>query len=483
MVEMNVNTARALQKRKGKYGKSIVALLPVAIVLVLAFFYDLSKSSTVATGLCIVALFCLLIALWARRISARDIVLAWPFAALVLFYAYFILGSIFAPNSHSVTASWIAMFGVGLAICVYCTTLPLRHVKKIILIVGIFSAVYAVSTFAVLFVPQIGRTIVKTFYHGSFGNNDRGTSQSGLADHKSTNAIFLTAGFFASFAYAMRRDKSNKFFVVPLLFLFAIVLTTKRAHLAFVVAIALLCYVICGSRRGMSRLTKGIIVGVILIVALLLLSEVIPQLSSVFNRFSKLADDDTFGNRSYMYDINTALFLKNPVFGAGYGAFQDQFFTTVKGARYAAAGTTSFKGHNVFLQVLAEQGIVGAVLLFGSLFYLLYINLKHLRKASALLMQSRIGSETPKRIRKKLTDCSYVLTFITSEILFFLLYCITGNPLYDFEVYLPFLISIGAYYAARRELKAIASVLGETAEVRITPFGKRVVWEGVTLRG
>ena len=56
------------------------------------------------------------------------------------------------------------------------------------------------------------------------------------------------------------------------------------------------------------------------------------------------------------------MFYSNPLFGSGWGSYSKYVATTSLGAMYNNLGFTSMSTHNVYLQLLAEIGIVGLAL-------------------------------------------------------------------------------------------------------------------------
>lgn len=78
--------------------------------------------------------------------------------------------------------------------------------------------------------------------------------------------------------------------------------------------------------------------------------------------------------------------------------------------------------HNVYIQLLADIGIIGAIIFYIALLYPAYNLLKKLK-------------------RKENID--YVMMVSLSIQLFFLIYCFTGNPLYDHKMMWIYAISVG----------------------------------------
>ncbi|WP_248759114.1 O-antigen ligase [Pseudarthrobacter sp. SSS035] len=154
----------------------------------------------------------------------------------------------------------------------------------------------------------------------------------------------------------------------------------KKYWLLFSLPLPLMALVLSGSRGAM--LSAGIAAAVVGI--LLLRSYKFPQLfmilivlmvlfviminfapSSVADIFRQRIIEQTLGQgydsgRSELYDVAWAMFAGSPIFGVGVGGYFALFgSTTSSGFEYA---------HNIVLQILAETGVVGFVVVLLPMF-------------------------------------------------------------------------------------------------------------------
>ena len=116
-------------------------------------------------------------------------------------------------------------------------------------------------------------------------------------------------------------------------------------------------------------------------------------------------------SRDVFYAEAWEMFMENPIFGCGWRQMTDIIEHDV---------------HNIYIQLLAETGIVGFSVYVFLIFYGVFIAIKLLRCYS--------------KDKKK----SILLLFSAYYIFFFALYGLTGNPLYDEQPFYTFMICYGA---------------------------------------
>ncbi len=199
-------------------------------------------------------------------------------------------------------------------------------------------------------------------------------------------------------------------------------LSGKRAHFGFCIAAAVIIYYyqvyVTNNRRMLgSRFTKVLFLSVGGMFALWLISLMVEGtlLNEIFDTIYSLGDasaDITTG-RVVFWSTAIQLFLQNPLFGIGWKRFYNiQFY----GYRYNV--------HNIYLQLLCEVGLIGAVLFFTFFISALIFTLRRLKSGT-------VGT-THKR----------VLLFSLFYQIFFLMYGFTGNPLYDASYYIFYFIIV-----------------------------------------
>lgn len=266
----------------------------------------------------------------------------------------------------------------------------------------------------------------------------------GLFNHYSAMGMCMATGVIAYSTVLFQKKKTKIWQWIALAsMVLGLFLTGKRGPLIFTIAAVGLVYVLTEkiyTQKGFSRIMKRCILFVILVAFAYAL---VPQVRSVFDRL--FADADSVNSYSsgrieYHWIYAIALFLDSPIIGKGW-----------RGVRYLVpemTGRSANDAHNIYLQVLAETGIVGAVIIFG--FFI--CAWKSAYKAMRLQDKRKMLSESQECILK------ISLLFQT----FFLLYGITGNPLYDVQCFVPYFISCTVGFACYMRLKARRNDAGGT---------------------
>ena len=204
-------------------------------------------------------------------------------------------------------------------------------------------------------------------------------------------------------------------------------LTGKRGPLLFSVIAIVFVYYFFKADKPKGRILKIISLILVGVVALLIASIWIPQLLNVVNRFFSESDSgDVTAGRGPLYALAYSLFLEKPIFGHGWGSYPSYYYENL--GKYM----TVYKyrhAHNIYLQLLCEVGIVGFVLYVAFFLYNLFntiILFKEYRKDEKYFPQS----------------AENIMPFCLFVQLFFILYGMTGNPLYDVAMLFPYYFSI-----------------------------------------
>lgn len=296
-----------------------------------------------------------------------------------------------------------------------------------------FGMIHAIATIALYFTPDFYRQNILTLFEQSqqrelLSQYNHGWMP-GLAPHYSTNGMYLGIGLGAAFVKATAERGKRKIFsyIVPGIILLALLMTGKRAHVLFSVAACCAVIVLRLNRKSILKLFKFVLFGLFSALIIYWISRYIPAVANVFNRFIETAKsgDVTMGRRK-LWGTAILLWKQNPLFGIGWDRY-----------KYLAPSLVGFflNVHNVYIQLLCEVGVVGA-----GVFYIFFI--------TALLYTVkviRLFSKSSGNI--SCADRTAALFGVYMQI-FFLLYCVTGNPLYDAPTFFPYILScaIAEYY-------------------------------------
>ena len=355
----------------------------------------------------------------------------------------FLLLLVFFTNNYYWNVKQYVFCYVFISILVLCLA-SLKNIKwadyllKLLLIAYIF---YAGCTIIFYFTPDFylnkviplfpkhGKQLMEWYNSGCMP---------GLTSHYSMNGMFLATGVIISSSLLFKEKKLNIKWLVLLIFMvIALLWTGKRAHILFSTIAIFFTYIIHTSNVKDKRWKKILINTLRVACVGLLIMIIFPQLRIFIVRFKEtIASNNMLMGRMKYWKLAVLLFIQNPIFGIGWGKYH------VISATSPITYSTLNHAHNVYLQLLAETGIIGFSLYMIWFIGILFTTIKLYKKI-------RI---TTKEISSKIKfHLSYSLGFQV----FFLLYCVTGNPLYDEEMFVPYFLACAFTLYYNKKLKDI----------------------------
>ena len=274
----------------------------------------------------------------------------------------------------------------------------LNMINKIINIVMFFGFIHVLFTLLYFLFPSFVQSICKSVltekgYLYNINLYKYGCIAGITSDHGS-NATFISIFLSASSVKMFKKFNLNNLILFLLGFL-ALLLTGKRGHLiASVLAFFIIFITI---NKNDKKKLKNFLIGSIIVILSISILSFVPETQFVFNRFREAkTTSDLLNGRGNIYLILIRNFSNHIMLGSGLKS------TLV---------INSFNdGHNIYLQLLSENGLIGFMITI--LFFI------------KNLIQSF-----------KLSDSNYKYFSISYQI-FFLVYGMSGNPLY----YVPTLI-------------------------------------------
>lgn len=256
----------------------------------------------------------------------------------------------------------------------------------------------------------------------------------GLCYHYSTMGMYMAIGAIAFSGVLFQNKKVKKRdLILFILFLIGLSMTGKRGPLLFtILSLGITVLVTREKRFTRKQLQRGVTASLILIVSFIVAYINVPQLKQVIDRFAVASDDlndFSSGRIEYFWVYAIDMFLDSPIFGKGWRAF-----------KYSEMGTLNANdAHNIYLQLLAEVGLVGFVLVLFLMIRALIITYKAIRENEVFLCLS------DKSIRIMKMSFAYQI--------FFILYGFTGNPLYDTQCYYPYVLCCVIGYSAANQIR------------------------------
>lgn len=280
--------------------------------------------------------------------------------------------------------------------------------------IAVTSYIHVIATIFFFIFPSFWTVYSNFVYKGQIipGTLNGNGYTAALNGHYSTNAVLVSLAILICVAYAFTSKKINKRIFAFAAFI-ALMLTTKRAHFIFVILSCIIIYMVLNWKKNyiftILKIGGAIILGVIIIA---ILSKYITAIEDLLNRLNSVLTDNSTLERIQMWKYAWKMFLDKPLFGYGWGSFQHQ-------AQFLGVSSTLLNVHNVYLQLLAENGIIG---------FLIFLCL-------SIWSLKRILKVLYHRSRYDISIAQFNVLIVSSMLqIFLLMYGFTGNFLYDFCV-------------------------------------------------
>lgn len=394
-------------------------------LLFYAFFCQSLASSALALDICLLlsaAAFFLHI-ITNRRFAYKSfgLELAWaPFFAL-----FYIHSLIYGVTNWTLLVVYTLLF-----MCMYAAAGERSWVKSCLKTLVAFAVFHAFCTIVFWLVPALYPPVKSAFFSGSYMARDY---RSGFTAHYSTNSIYLSLGLVCWCCGLVGRRKKARFkdSILGLILLLALFLTTKRGPLVASVAAVVISYLFVNRKKLTGTMFKTLAVAAIAVIAVGVFATFVPAVQATLERFIELSDDGTGNGRSYLYECAWSMFHANPLLGCGWGTYSKYVATTSLGAMYSNLGFSSMSAHNVYLQLLAETGVIGLISFVFPAFVSIFVAMHH----------------SESQVEERLYGDSFCLWACLGMQVYFLIYCFSGNPLYDPQCYIPYFISCVAVFA------------------------------------
>ena len=164
----------------------------------------------------------------------------------------------------------------------------------------------------------------------------------------------------------------------------------------------------------------------------------IPKVANVFDRFMDQENMTSFGSRDALWKYITMMIAPFPLFGAGFGSYNQ--FAYDNGLR-VGGNKWMFNGHNCYLQVFGELGIVGSAIFAAFVILAFIFTIKSIKKFKNNPNEAKL--------------CYYSLYI---QILI-IIYSATGNPTYSRQIISIWFFSIGMMLHVNRKNNSDIKIL------------------------
>lgn len=252
-------------------------------------------------------------------------------------------------------------------------------------------------------------------------------NMTGFSTDATVAAFIFAVGIgiiFTEFIFEqIRKKKAIKFLQLFLLFI-GLIITTKRSMVIAVGVAVLLEYLILSS-KSLKKFLRALFLSIILISVAIGLVLIFYYVFDSDNALGRLGEtivgyfngEDVTNSRSIWAEYMNEWRLDNVWFGIGWESFKNRILQT----SYSIPN-----GHNVYLQIMCEEGYIGLII-FVALLFLSFI--LAVRNTLYFLKKGNI-------LEKKLSFSSLFIVIL------FTIYIYFGNGIYDSYIYMVFFAGI-----------------------------------------
>lgn len=347
---------------------------------------------------------------WVKKVVVTKLLSGWYLIVIFLFVSYFsAIDSILHFHRTLSLVAHILLFILltnefSILRAVYLSFDIVPLVYAIVTVATVFFSDSLYSILSPLYSTERMNTIMEYIKYGHF---------SGLAGEVSFNAFIISIGIIYHCSKAFLLEQSKIKNVIKTIFLLiAMLLCQKRSFLLIDIGLILGCWFYIGAVNR-KNILKNIVLVSLMVGLVLLASSIFPQTFAILNRFD--ASDTTLSGRTIYWEQAMEAFVKNPVFGYGCGTFYN--ITLQSGLPNEA--------HNIYVQFLGEVGLLGTIIITGTMLMMLLAGIRLLRYQ---------GYPNHPEIRLMI----FVSVFIQ---LLFIFYGFFGNPFFESFELLTYLIT------------------------------------------
>ncbi len=429
---MDINS-RVINQR----GKYIVDLPTIGLVFIVGLSFLLHLFTRVFSGYAYaILLFAFtLIYILSRKIIIRrgnEFALTWIISIVIL-----VLSFLHSQRSNGALLD-VIVFTCGFLLIIFCSENAGTYLRCLAVIKA-FAVFFAAGVILQRFIPPIYRIIIQVF-PSAYRSSLISSGGSGFTLNSGYTAGYIIAGLFVAISLYKRENPGYKKIMLPLFLLLGLLLTVKRGPTFFFILTVIYCYLapVKSSKKMKRYWTLFLIVAFALIVLFAFRDALssIPIVGKILDTIAGVINgEDVTTGRTRLYLWALELFRRNPIFGIGWGRYR----TTVVGN---VTLVKDFETHNIYLQLLAETGIIGFIAFVTT--FLIFWNTTRIAYCKCVQNNNLYEANWRK-----------LLYFSLAYQTYFLLYGLTGNPLYDPHFQLMYIFScviIAAYSIAKRNM-------------------------------
>ncbi|MBI5987077.1 O-antigen ligase family protein [Clostridium perfringens] len=348
-----------------------------------------------------------------KKIKLNKVHFFWLIAIISVY-----ISCIISVNFQS-SIDYFIRFSTGILIMILLG-FNIESVYKSISFIKIFSIIYLIFTYYQLISFDKYFSTISYLFNTEkldtiFNLSTYSNRYVGLGIYAGNNAFILSLGFaiYASLIILYKKRRIINSFIA-LAFACGVLLSGSRIMLINIV-LSISVILVIRSKGIFNKVKKIIIFFIILLIALSIILLIIPKSNLVFERF--LNGSDSIKSRLVLYNYAYELFNSNILFGKGINTFVSLTYINPVLSEKTYV-------HNVFLQLLCETGILGSIFIILPIVLTYFITLSLMEKY---------------KYCKKIEFFLMVSIYLQTS---FLMYFFTGNPIYDWNMFITYFILI-----------------------------------------
>lgn len=347
--------------------------------------------------------------LFCAKTVIKSFLMVW-----VAFVGIVVAESFLNPMTVLVDIS-VVLCGALICMVFYGREIDYYLVIRIIILCGLFVAVFVIIDMKT---GMFRNDLIDYYTEAAVRGKLRIQESGGILPHTGSAGGYIYYAIFGCIALLKRKRKDEKvgLWIAGFVLGMGAILVRKRGFIvdSFFAYICIFFFRMNKEKKRYWNFSKRrMICFVTLGVIILTASIKIPFLqNAVYSLVEKAtSSNDPFSGRLSLYSLAFSLFQKNYLTGIGWGNYR----ANTEGM-FGKEGLT-YEVHNVYIQLLCETGIIGFFAFLGAVALTLSYGIRKYRKV----------------ILDKGNNAIFVIELGLVMQLFFLAYCMTGNPLYDYN--------------------------------------------------
>lgn len=336
---------------------------------------------------------------------------------ITVLIALFLVLNIFVSIDQRVTLRFVEYYGI--AIIFFLCDFDAAFFKKTSKLLYTAALVFSLVTIVCFFYPNFILIYFSNFilYLQDVQFEVSHQVYSGLAGEVSMNAFIISIGIAYLFSKMLVfGEKKTLSILLIIMMYFSIILTAKRSFFLIIpIAIILLIYMY----NKKYRILKLGLLAVLFSGLFLVSTNYLPR---TFLFLEKFNSEDPLNSRVTIWQYAFDAFNTHAFLGIGIGSFPEYCVQN---------GYALYSGvHNIYLQVLCECGLLGVLVITPIIILSLFATLKMLKK----LQNMQNNDQTKNDL--------VLLTFSLMVQVVFLLYGISGNPLFVYHQFYMYVFAL-----------------------------------------